>query len=166
MTPTQFFACGLDRAGSASAASPTACCTRRVSLAVMPSNGSGSVYGTATPTHSPLASSTPTMRRYTALLAGGARLALPLSTRNSVGTSRSGTPIRAASSSLMRLITLADLAAPIRLPAPRTLSMVASSPLPLRTWCTMWTAQLVSLASLRNMAVTAWMELLLFSLTR
>ena len=96
---------------------------------------------------------------------GALRLALPSSTRKTPVALASGTPSATASSNLTLFITLAALAAPISEPAPRTESMSASSPLPLRTWCTTCTAQPASLASWRNMATTFCTLMFEFSLT-
>ena len=133
VTPTHVLACTFARSGSPCvSASPTARCTFIASRADTPSKRSGIAYSVATPTYSMFGNCTPTMRRYTAFAAGGAKFALPSSTRNMPRLSASDTPSFCASSALILLMTRAARAAPISDPAPLTLSTVASSPLPLR----------------------------------
>ena len=135
------------------------------SLALTPSNRSGIENSVATPTYSPFGSCTPTMRRKTAFAAGGAMFDLPSSTRNMPSASVSDTPSLSASSIDTRLMTRAARAAPIRLPAPRMLSTVASSPLPLRMWCTRDAAQSVTSHTERTAPTAAFIATLSFSPT-
>ena len=165
MLPTHCFACGFWRINSPRwAACPTSRCTFIASLALTPSKRSGMEKATATPTYSWFGNFTPTMRLYTALAAGGAMFDLPSSTRNMPSASVSDTPSFRASSCDTRFMTRAALAAPSNDPAPRILSTFASSPLPLRMWCTRDAAQSVTSHTARTAPTAAFIATLSFSL--
>ena len=164
-TPTQLFAWTFFLMGSPfSSAAPTMRCTSSACLALTPSNKSGSLNSTATPTYSSLGSCTPSMRLYVAFSAGSDRLFLPSSTRMMPRASLSLTPSFIASSIDTRLRTRAARAAPMSEPAPRTLSIVASSPFCLRMWCVSTIAASVASAMALTAPTAAFMAALSFSL--